>query len=366
MTASKQGSRPTTIYSVAQLAGVSIATVSRVLQGTSRTSPHTRANVLAAVEELDYVPLRAARSLAVQRHEAHGLVMPDLIGPYYSELLMGYKSAAAQLGESVVIVVTRLHEEPARAVRELSSRVDGLVVANSTISDAAAGVLGRRTPVVLLARPGVPGCDAVSAENDLSARALTDHLLLHGRRRLSFVGDPDGSPDVYDRYCGFMAALVMSDASAVGPAIRVDFDERSGTEAAAQVLAHPTPPDALVCANDELALSTMKALQRAGVRVPDDIAIVGWDDVMTARYVSPGLTTVRQPLYELGRAAATRLHERIAGAPTAPEPVVLPTELIVRTSCGCPERDDHDDPWVSSRHRLNRRIGPAPTKEEQL
>jgi LacI family transcriptional regulator len=347
MTTRKQGRRPTTIYSVAQLAGVSIATVSRVLQGTRATSPQTRANVLAAVQELDYVPLQAARSLAVHRHEAHGIMVPDLIGPYYSELLMGYESAAAELGQSVVIVVAHPSEEATRAAR-LSSRVDGIVVANSAITDDAARSLAQRTPVVLLARPTVAGCDAVSAENFQSARALTEHLLGHGRRRLSFVGDPDGSPDVQQRYLGFMQALGGSDTTAAGPIVRVGFRERSGADVAAQVRAHSTAPNALVCANDELALATMKALQYSGVRIPDDIAIVGWDDVMTARYVTPSLTTVRQPLYELGRAAATRLHERIAGAPTAPEPLILPTELVLRTSCGCPEKDDRDEPWVTS------------------
>lgn len=340
----RQGRRSTTIYSVAQLAGVSIATVSRVLQGTRATTPQTRANVLRAVDELDYVPLRAARSLAVQRHAANGLVVPDLIGPYYSELLMGYESAAAQFGQSVVIVVTRPREDPARAVRDLSSRVDGLVVANSTISDDAARFIAHRIPVVLLARPAVTGCDAVSAENAESARALTDHLLAHGRRQLLFVGDPDGSPDVQERHRGFTKALSKAKTLPVGPALRVSFHEASGAEVVAKVLASAHRPDALVCANDELALSTMKALQRAGVSVPDDFAIVGWDDVMTARYVSPGLTTVRQPLYELGRAAATRLHERIAGGPTVPEPLILPTELVLRSSCGCPEGDDRDVP----------------------
>jgi LacI family transcriptional regulator len=346
MTTRKQGRRPTTIYSVAQLAGVSIATVSRVLQGTRATSPQTRANVLRAVEELDYVPLQAARSLAVHRHEAHGIIVPDLIGPYYSELLMGYESAAAELGQSVVIVVAHPSEEATRAVR-LSSRVDGIVVANSTITDDAARSLAQRTPVVLLARPTVAGCDAVSAENFVSARALTEHLLGHGRRLLTFVGDPDGSPDVQQRYLGFLEAL-SGGSSAEGPIVRVGFRERSGADVAAQVLGHEPRPDALVCANDELALATMKALQYSGIRIPEDIAIVGWDDVMTARYVSPGLTTVRQPLYELGRAAATRLHERIAGAPTVPEPLILPTELVLRTSCGCPEQDSHDEPWVTT------------------
>ncbi|MEO6143737.1 MAG: LacI family DNA-binding transcriptional regulator [Dermatophilaceae bacterium] len=343
----RQGRRSTTIYSVAQLAGVSIATVSRVLQGTRSTSPQTRANVLRAVDELEYVPLRAARSLAVQRHAANGLVVPDLIGPYYSELLMGYESAAAEFGQSVVIVVTRTREDPTRAVRELSSRVDGLVVANSTISDDAAGTIGRRIPVVLLARPAVAGCDAVSTENAQSAQLLTEHLLTHDRSRLIFVGDTNGSPDVQQRYDGFTTALSQADVRAAGAAIGVSFHEGSGAEVVAQVLASPNRPDALVCANDELALSTMKALQRAGVKVPDDIAIVGWDDVMTARYVSPGLTTVSQPLYELGRVAANRLHERIAGAPPVPEPLILPTELVVRSSCGCPEKDDLGVPLAS-------------------
>jgi len=346
LTTRKQGRRPTTIYSVAQLAGVSIATVSRVLQGTRTTSPQTRSKVLQAVDDLDYVPLQAARSLAVQRHDAHGIVLPDLTGPYYSELLMGYDSAAAELGQSVVLAVVHPQEEASRAVR-LSSRVDGMVVANSTISDTSARSLARRIPVVLLARPAVPGCDAVSAENLNSATALTEHLLAHGRRRMSFVGDPDGSPDVHERYLGFMTALSTSDSAAAGPIVKVDFRERSGADAAAQVIGQPRLPDALVCANDEVALSTMKALQYSGIHIPDDIAIVGWDDVMTARYVSPGLTTVRQPLYELGRAAATRLHERIAGATTAPEPLILPTELVLRTSCGCSQKEDSDEPWVT-------------------
>jgi LacI family transcriptional regulator len=347
MTTSKQG-RPTTIYSVAQLAGVSIATVSRVLQGTRATSAQTRSKVLQAVDDLDYVPLQAARSLAVRRHDAHGIVLPDLIGPYYSELLMGYESAAAELGQSVVIVVAHPGEAATRTVR-LSSRVDGIVVANSTISDAAAHSLARRVPVVLLARPAVAGCDAVSAESFQSAKTLAGHLLAHGRRRLSFVGDPDGSPDVQARYLGFLEALSASTAtSSAGPIVKVGFRERSGAKVAAQILGHAIQPDALFCANDELALSTMKALQYSGIRIPDDIAIVGWDDVMTARYVTPGLTTVRQPLHELGRAAATRLHERIAGAPTAPEPLILPTELVLRTSCGCPDGDDRDEPWVTS------------------
>jgi len=359
MTPRRQGRRSTTIYSVAKLAGVSIATVSRVLQGTHAASPQTRASVLKAVEELDYLPLRAARSLAVQRHSANGFVIPDLVGPYYSELLMGYESAAAQLGQSVVIVVTNAREDPTWAVRELSSRVDGLVVAHATISDDAARSIAHQNPVVLLARRAVAGCDSVSSENAESAKALTEHLLAHGRRRLIFVGEPEGSPDVEQRYGGFTKALLQADLSAVGPALPVSYHEGSGAEATSKVLASANRPDALFCANDELALSMMKSLQSAGISVPDDIAIVGWDDVMTARYVSPGLTTVRQPLYELGRLAATRLHERIAGGPLVPEPLILPTELVLRSSCGCPEQDNRDAPWADGGGITAN--GPSPT-----
>lgn len=200
----------------------------------------------------------------------------------------------------------------------------------------------------MTARPGVPGRDSVSVENVQSEQALTEHLIAHGRRGLFFVGDPDGSPDVRERFRGFNEALSSADASAAGAAIWVELRERSGAEVATQILGDANGPDALVCVNDDLALSTMKALQRAGVKLPDDIAIVGWDDVMTARYVSSGLTTVRQPLFQLGRIAATGLHERILGAPTAPGPRILPTELVLRSSCGCPETDDRDVPWVTS------------------
>jgi len=200
----------------------------------------------------------------------------------------------------------------------------------------------------MTARPGVSGCDSRSVENAPSTAAPTEQLNAHGRRRLFFVGDHYGSPGVQERFRGFTHALSSADASAAGAAIRVEFRERSGAEVAAQILGDAKGPDALDCANDELALSTMKALQRAGAKVPDDIANLGWDDIMAARYVSPGLTTVRQPHFELGRIAATGLHERILGAPTAPGPRILPTELVLRSSCGCPETDDRDVPWVTS------------------
>lgn len=327
--------RPVTIYTVAERAGVSIATVSRVLRGTAPTSPTTRRKVLQAVQELEYIPLRAARKVDVPRHQTHGLVLPGLNGPYYSELLTGFEAAAARYGQSVVIQLAGPTADLEDAVRRLLGRVDGLVLANDTVSDAFVRHTCRGTPTVLVARNPVHGCDTVLVENLSAAQDLTDHLLRHGRQRLVFVGDPAGSHDVTERYAGFRSALARSTAVEARPPVLVPLEETSSVAAVAAVLDLAEPADALVCANDELAVAMMSVLGRQGVRVPDDLAIVGFDDLMTARYVQPGLTTVLQPMRSLGHWAAIRLHERIEGRTHDVHPQVLPTRLVVRGSCGC-------------------------------
>ncbi len=328
--------RPVTIYTVADRAGVSIATVSRVLRGTAPTSPTTRRKVLQAVQELDYIPLRAARKIEVPRHQTHGLVLPGLTGPYYSELLTGFEAAAARYGQSVVIQLAGPAVDLEDAVRRLLQRVDGLVLANDTVSDAFVRNACRGTPTVLLARNPVDGCDTVLVENVRAAEELTDHLLRHRRRRLVFVGDPADSHDVTERYAGFRAALARSTAVEARPPILVPLEEGSGPGVVATLAGADQPADALVCANDELAVAVMSVLARQGVRVPDDLAVVGFDDIMTSRFVAPGLTTVVQPTRSLGHWAAIRLHERIEGRRHDVHPQVLPTRLVIRGSCGCP------------------------------
>jgi LacI family transcriptional regulator len=327
--------RPVTIYTVADRAGVSIATVSRVLRGTAPTSPTTRRKVLQAVQELEYIPLRAARKVEVPRHQTHGLVLPGLNGPYYSELLTGFEAAAARYGQSVVIQLAGASVDLEDAVRRLLRRVDGLVLANDTVSDAFVRHTCRGTPTVLVARNPVHGCDTVLVENVRAAQELTDHLLRHGRQRLVFVGDPADSHDVTERYAGFRSALARSSAVEARPPVLVPLEEGSGAKAVAAVRDLAQPADALVCANDELAVAMMSVLARQGVRVPDDLAVVGFDDLMTARYVHPGLTTVLQPMRSLGHWAAIRLHERIEGRTHDVHPQVLPTSMVVRGSCGC-------------------------------
>jgi LacI family transcriptional regulator len=327
--------RPVTIYTVADRAGVSIATVSRVLRGTAPTSPITRRKVLQAVQELDYIPLRAARKVEVPRHQTHGLVLPGLTGPYYSELLTGFEAAAARYGQSVVIQLAGPTVDLEDVVRRLLHRVDGLVLANDTVSDAFVRQTCRGTPTVLLARNPVDGCDTVQVENVRAAEDLTDHLLRHGRRRLVFVGDPADSHDVTERYSGFRAALARSGTGEARPPILVPLEERSAPGVVAVLRDAADSLDGIVCANDELAVAVMSVLAHSGPRVPDDLAVVGFDDIMTSRYVAPGLTTVSQPTRSLGHWAAIRLHERIEGRTHDVHPQVLPTRLVVRGSCGC-------------------------------
>ena len=181
--------RPPTIYDVAARAKLSIATVSRVLQGTGPVSEKARTRVDQAASELNYVPLRAARSLAVQRHEAHGLVLPDLAGPFYGDLLMGYERWAGEHGQSVIITVTHGNPDPRRTVRDLAGRVDGIVVHGNALDlPTIQGLRKADVPIVLIARPPVTGCDSVRSESAASAEQLTTRLLDHGRTNLLFVG----------------------------------------------------------------------------------------------------------------------------------------------------------------------------------
>jgi LacI family transcriptional regulator len=326
--------RPATIYDVAARAKLSIATVSRVLQGTGPVSEKARTRVGQAARELNYVPLRAARSLAVQRHEAHGLVLPDLAGPFYGDLLMGYERWAGEHGQSVIITVTHGNPDPRRTVRDLAGRVDGIVVHGNALDlPTIQGLRKAGVPIVLIARPPVTGCDSVRSESAASAEQLTTRLLDHGRTNLLFVGDPASGYDVSERYAGFAKALESRGMRVPKPE-QVPLTEAAGMAVATKLLTAKKRPGGLVCANDEIALAALKTLLAADVAVPGEIVVTGWDDVMAARYVSPGLTTVRQPMTELGRLAAQRLHERVTGERTRARNDVLATQLVLRDSCG--------------------------------
>lgn len=328
--------RGPTIYQVAERAGVSIATVSRVHREAERVAEPTRERVRQAIAELAYRPSRLGRSLARGSHDAIGIVFPDLSGPYFSTVILGYEEASSTSGRSVMILGTHGRPGSVDDVLNMADRVDGLVVMSQTIGDAIVRELDQRgVPIVLLARPPAGRADSIRTENRASAGELTRHLLAHGHREIAFLGDPDGSADARERWAGFQDAHRAAGLRPAFDPVACGYREVDGRDAAARLLDGPERPTAIVCGNDEIALGTMDAARARGIRVPDDLAITGWDDIPMTRHVSPALTTVRQPMLELGRRAAELLDERISTNRTEPRHEVLPTELVVRASCGC-------------------------------
>ena len=322
-----------TIYEVAERADVSIATVSRVMRGNVPVAATTRSRVLDAMHALSFTPSRLGRSLAERHHAANGIVFPDLSGPYFAEIVLGYEEVAAEVCRSVLILSTHGREAVREMVLDLAARVDGMVVLGRTIGDdLIAELIGKKLPVVVMAREPVAGADAVNAENERSAEELGRHLVGHGYQRFAFLGDAASSRDTFQRLSGLGHALESAGIRAPDP-IPCSFDEDGGASAATELLRGDSP-EALVCANDEIALGATLAAERLGLRVPEDVAITGWDDVMAARHSRPGLTTVQQPMRQLGAWAARRLHERLGGDTSQHRHEVLPTQLVVRASCG--------------------------------
>ncbi|MEV4174351.1 LacI family DNA-binding transcriptional regulator [Nonomuraea sp. NPDC049709] len=321
-----------TIYEVAKRAGVSIATVSRALRGTGPVAARTREKVLQAVEELNFTPSRLGVSLAEGRHAANGIVFPDLAGPYYTEVLLGYEEVASELGRSVVILSTKGRTRVNDLVKDLAGRVDGMLIFGHTVPDPLVAELVRLgVRLVFISRDPLPGADTLRSENAGSAHALARHLTGHGYERFAFLGAPLTSrDDVDERWQGVRAAL----GGAIDAVDTRHYTVECGFEAAVKLLKGRGRPRAIVCSDDEVALGALLAAEELGLDVPGDVAVTGWDDIMAARHARPALTTVRQPMRELGARAARALDELITGVRDTPSNLILPTELVIRSSCG--------------------------------
>ena len=320
---------PATIRDVARVAGVSIATVSRAMRDSESVRPDTRERVKAVAAEMEYTPSQLGRQLAERRYAANGIVFPDLSGPYFAEVVLGYEAVAAELRRSVLILSTHGRDDAEDAVRDMAGRCDGLVILTRTVSDEVVEQLAARgARLVLVARPRIGEIDSVNAENHASAVALAEHLLHEGVRRITFVGDPEASPDVDERWEGIRGVVERNGAALELESVD-QLDEDTGASVVATYL-NRSLPDAFVCANDELALGMLGRLRAAGIDVPGQVKVTGWDDVMAARYA--GLTTVRQPMREIGATAARLLDELIVGSRPEPRHELLPTELVVRSS----------------------------------
>lgn len=328
---------PATIKDVARVAGVSVATVSRALNGAENVLPHTRQRILDVARELRYAPSGAARSLITRRTDTVGALLPDLHGEFFSELIRGIDQAARARG--LHLLLSSSHDdadEAAAALRAMNGRVDGLIVMSPHADD---DFLSRNLPPTLpavLLNSGVrePAQPVFAVDNFGGAREMTAHLVATGRQRIAFLGGPQANFEARERERGYRAGL----AAGTEPwLLEGDFSESAGERAGAALLALPADkrPDAVFAANDIMAIGMLGALQAGGLRVPDDIALAGFDDIPISHYVSPALTTMRVPIAALGSQALEALadaleHPLQGGSATT----VMPVQLVVRRSCG--------------------------------
>ncbi len=334
---------PATIFDVAKRAGVSIGTVSRVINNRDRVSPETRERVLQAIRELDYQVNPFARSLANQQTDTLGLVIPQVNDPFFFQIVRGVEDAAAAAGYSLLIASQPRHTGEHRYLQLFRRRnVDGMVlVAIDVYEHEVQQVIKRGVPIVLVQLDISRNIPTFLADNYSGARALVEHLMEHGYRRVAYITGTDFTPDNRER----LRALrdVLEEHSLALPEeyiVQGDYLVGSGSRAMRQLLSLPERPEAVFAANDQMAIEAIMVAQEQGLRVPEDIAVVGFDDIPMASSIAPALTTVHQPIYELGWHATQTALEMIKTARDerpriAPRLTLLPTSLVVRRSCGC-------------------------------
>jgi LacI family transcriptional regulator len=340
-----------TLYDVARLAGVSTATVSRVVHGQDRVRESTRTRVRQAIEELGYVPDGAAQSLSRRRKDVIGLVCVERevdhidienVGLlYYDEVLRGVEACIRQRKNWSLLITFMQGDRPDFSRMDaLSGKADGILIGEGFVASSIIERLAARVPVVIIAgTPGERAADVVAADNFSGSAAIITHLIAdHGKRRLFHLDGPPNSPDASQRRQALEYVLrSYPQCQLIGSAQGI-LSVRSGELAGENLLARyrTALPDAVVCANDQMAIGVLRAFAAGGVRVPEDMAVVGFDDIALGSLYDPSLTTVHQPMHMLGERACTRLLDRIADPGLSPAVELLPTELVLRSSCGCP------------------------------
>lgn len=319
---------------VAEACGVSPSTVSRILNGTAVVSAEKRAAVDRAIAELGFVPNPMARGLAGGRTLSVGVVTQAIDSPFYGVALRGIEEELSQAGYSPLFVSGLWNvEEEARCIDVLRSRrVDGMIILHGRLSDEALHQLARAMPTVITGRTlAAPGLYALDFNNFEGARLATHHLLSLGHRQIAFISGDPIHPDANERLRGYRAALEGADVP-YNPSLVLPgkYLEKSGLMAVERLIDSSEPFTAVFAANDQMAFGAALALHRRGLRVPDDVSLVGFDDLAGAEHSIPPLTTIHQAGYELGRLAATSLLKLLTGqtpTDTLPEP-----RLIVRAS----------------------------------
>ncbi|TDK19941.1 LacI family transcriptional regulator [Luteimonas aestuarii] len=326
-----------TIKDVARRANVSVATVSRALNGHQNVAEEVRKRVVSVANELRYSPHHAARSLSSRRTNTVGVVLPDLYGEFFSELMRGIDQVARERG--LHLLVSSYHgnpEEQGNALRAMRGRVDGLLLMSPFVGteDFISENLAPAMPLVLMNTRLAAGDRATfCVDGYAGARAMVGHLADAGHARIAFITGPADNFDASERLRGYRDAMADLLPDAEPWVLPGDFDEASGHRAGQALLSAAQRPDAVFAANDMMALGCLFALSQAGVRVPADIALAGFDDIPLARYVHPALTTMRVEIADLGARAIRALLEQVGdGAQDPRTHVPLVPKLVVRDS----------------------------------
>lgn len=321
---------------VATAAGVSTATVSRVLNKSAEVDPMLVQRVMRAVEELRYQPNLVARGLRRQATEVLALIISDIENPFFTSVCRGVEDAARRSGYSVVLCNADEDLDKERNYIHViaAQRAAGVIISPASAEETDVGpLLERGIQVVALDRHLRIPTDAVRVDNRAGARAATHHLLASGARRVACITGTHGASTARQRLEGYLEALSVAGLQADSDLQEfADFKEEGGYQATARMLELEDPPDALFVANNRMMTGALHALADHGVQVPDEVSIAGFDDLPWADVVKPTVTTVRQPTYEMGTAAARMIIERLGGIDSPPGELVFEPELVVRES----------------------------------
>ncbi len=329
-----------TIRDVARRAGVSVATVSRVINQTVPVSEEAAERVRAAMAELQFLPRAGPCGPAARKTGTLGLLLPNIAGDFFAPLLSGVESVTHEAGYDVLIATTRRHSLHAAVPIPLGCHnTDGLIIFTDSLKEyELAELYESGLPLVLIHQTPPMSMDipCVTVENKASARKIVEHLIyVHQRRRILLLRGPDGQEDSRWRELGYRQAL---DASGIPFDERLvalgNFDRTSAQAAMRSFLAEGIQFDAIFTGDDEAAFGVYQVLSEASKRIPEDVAVIGFDDQFFSSYLIPPLTTVRAPTEEVGRQAALQLIRLIQTGQADPL-TLLPTELVIRKSCGC-------------------------------
>jgi LacI family transcriptional regulator len=328
--------RPITIRDVAREAGVSVASVSRSLNGLANVAPMTRERVLGAAAKLRYLPHTAARALSTRRSDTIGVMLPDLHGEVFSEIIRGADLAARARGLHLLVSTSHGDAvEAAAALRSMRGRVDGVLLMSPHVdASLLADNLADDLPTVLI-NTRVDGRPHASfnVDNHAGAMAVVTHLMAGGRK-VAHIAGPKDNFESQERRRGYRDAL----GGVEGLVLQGDFTEESGYQAGLRLVEMTNPPGAIFAANDTMAIGCLLALEEKGARVPGDIAVAGFDDIPIARLIRPSLTTARISIADLGRRALERLAAVIAGEEYSEDLLeTVRPQLVVRQSSALPE-----------------------------